>query len=111
MPETEANIFTPSLCHPLALLGVLILIYSLPSIPPLRGCMLGYWLTPAEAGSEVRSPKARHHPDKSLALPSSTLPSVFGFACAETRRRDKRQHIDKLAFITFFGGGEPHHKI
>ena len=101
MPETEANIFTPNLCHPLALLGVLILIYSLPSIPPLRGCMLGYWLTPAEAGSEFRS----------LALAISPK-NRSRFRLRLRLRRDKRQHIDKLAFITFLGERTPfHHKI
>ena len=28
--------------------------FLLPSVPPLRGCTLGYWLTPADAGSTFR---------------------------------------------------------
>ncbi len=38
-------------------------ILRLPQVPPQRGSTWGYWLSPAKAGSEFRSPTARQSTD------------------------------------------------
>ena len=49
--KEQSFISSRASCHPLAMLGVLIPLYALPSVPPRCGCTLGYGLSPAGAGS------------------------------------------------------------
>ena len=99
----------------------LISIYAfLPPVPRVLILFLsnrGVTLAPLKRGGSTASllicrPLARASEFRSLALAISPK-NRSRFRLRLRLRRDKRQHIDKLAFITFFRGvGErPHHKI
>ena len=52
------------LCHPSTLVGVPVVFYSIPSVPPRGGSTLGYDSVARETGSEFRSPAAHQLPAK-----------------------------------------------